>query len=623
MKKKDIKRISAESEQDFPKLLKRIRREENVYLEQLAEGLMSVSQLARIEKGQRPIPKNLRDRLLGRLGVASDLYENLLSVEDHEAWERQRDILCAVERRDTRRAQELVFAYEKEPPVNDRIKRQFCLVMQAEILRQQEADWCEIAACYADAVRCTVPDIECLCLEKKLLSIQEINMVLEYEFYHKGGDFAEKCKSLMTFVENAVYDDLSRVKVYPKIVYYYLQEIFSRTSGQSLELLKESLRTCDRAVEMLRDTGRAFFLLELLEMKIKILECMKQDLDEGTGQELDYRECTELARLLKELSKRFNVPAYMQDCTYLYQQRWVFYIGDVLRIRREMYGLTQKQLCEGICSPRTLRRAEKGEANMQREALGVLLRKLGLSKEFQRARLVTNDREVLKLQNEMLICRNNRDIDRCRIILKRIQEKVSREIPQNQQYLLELEATLDWLEKKISCEEYANKEDAALRCTLKIQDILGAKKIYLTELEVLCIRNKIHGLRGLEKRKYINFLLHFFDMYEKENILADCVSLYEFVIGYIASELGNMGEYHIALELDKKVLREDYACRRIWMMGILLYDICWTELEQEKAGGSLAEKNEMTECLIQSKLLSHFCKQNYHEKFFDDKINQL
>ena len=80
------------------------------------------------------------------------------------------------------------------------------------------------------------------------------------------------------------------------------------------------------------------------------------------------------------------MPAYMRDCVYLYQQRWVFYIGDVLRIRREMYGLTQKELCSGICSVKTLRRAEKKESNMQQAYLGALLRRLGLSKEFQRAR---------------------------------------------------------------------------------------------------------------------------------------------------------------------------------------------------------------------------------------------
>ena len=167
-----------DSDQDFHKFLKRVRREEKIYLEQLAEGLMTVSQLARIEKGQRPIPKNMRDRLLGRLGISSDLYENLLNIEDYAAWVHQRNILYAIERRDTLEAQALIDAYEKEAPVYDRIKQQFCLVMRAEVLRQQGADPGRTAACYDEAVRCTVPDIEHLCLEKKLLCIQEIDMIL-------------------------------------------------------------------------------------------------------------------------------------------------------------------------------------------------------------------------------------------------------------------------------------------------------------------------------------------------------------------------------------------------------------------------------------------------------------
>lgn len=41
---------------------------------------MSASQLAKIENGERPINKNIRDRLLERLGIAKELYENLLDL---------------------------------------------------------------------------------------------------------------------------------------------------------------------------------------------------------------------------------------------------------------------------------------------------------------------------------------------------------------------------------------------------------------------------------------------------------------------------------------------------------------------------------------------------------------
>lgn len=622
MQKKNVMRTPMDSDQDFHKFLKRVRREEKIYLEQLAEGLMTVSQLARIEKGQRPIPKNMRDRLLGRLGISSDLYENLLNIEDYAAWVHQRNILYAIERRDTLGAQALIDAYEKEAPVYDRIKQQFCLVMRAEVLRQQGADPSRTAACYDEAVRCTVPDIEHLCLEKKLLCIQEIDMILEYEFYHKGEDFAEKCRDLMTFVENAVYDDLSKVKVYPKIAFYYLREVSSKQDGWSKENWNEGLKVCNRAVEMLRDAGRAFFLLELLEIKSKILECMKTKTEDEKLQ-AEYEECTELTALLKKLSVECDVPAYMQDCTYLYQQRWVFYIGDVLRIRREMYGLTQKELSKGICSVRTLRRAEKKEANMQHALVSALLRKLGLSKEFQRARIVTNDREVLRLRDEILLARNNRDTKRCRELLKEIREKVSNTIPENQQYLIELEASLDWKEGKISKEEFVAREDKALQCTLAAKDFFHVDEIYLTEMEMMCIRKKMHGIEDFEKRKYINFLLHYFEECGKRCKLSDCVSMYEFMMIYVVNELGNMGEYKTAIYLDKKVLQEDLKSKRVWVIGNILYEYLWNEKEQSIKAGQNVNKEKMTEQLKQCILLSHFCKQTFYKNFYKDKLHQL
>lgn len=621
MQKKNVMRTPMDSDQDFHKFLKRVRREEKIYLEQLSEGLMTVSQLARIEKGQRPIPKNMRDRLLGRLGISSDLYENLLNIEDYAAWVHQRNILYAIERRDTLGAQALIDAYEKEAPVYDRIKQQFCLVMRAEVLRQQGADPGRTAACYDEAVRCTVPDIEHLCLEKKLLCIQEIDMILEYEFYHKGEDFAEKCRDLMTFVENAVYDDLSKVKVYPKIAFYYLREVSSKQDGWSKENWNEGLKVCNRAVEMLRDAGRAFFLLELLEIKSKILECMKTKTEDEKLQ-AEYEECTELTALLKKLSAECDVPAYMQDCTYLYQQRWVFYIGDVLRIRREMYGLTQKELSKGICSVRTLRRAEKKEANMQHALVSALLRKLGLSKEFQRARIVTNDREVLRLKREILVCRNNRNFEQCRKLFIQIREKISLDIPENRQYLADLEASLDWKEGKISKEEFAAREEKVLRCTLTAKDFFRADEIYLTEMEMMCIRKKIQGVDEAEKRKYMDFLLRYFKQCEEKDELSDCVSMYEYAMICVANELGNIGEHQSAINLDKKVLQEDLRSKRVWVVGNMLYDYLWNQKEQGTKGGERINKEKMTEQLKQCILLSHFCKQTFYEKFFGDKLYQ-
>ncbi|MDE7322646.1 MAG: helix-turn-helix domain-containing protein [Lachnospiraceae bacterium] len=614
---KDFQKAPLESDQDFANFLQRVRKERDIHFEQLAEGLMSISQLSRIEKGQRPVHKNMRDRLLGRLGIASDLYENLLDIDDYRAWECQRNILLAVEQRETQKAQRLIAEYERKMSSNSKLKQQFCLVMKAEALKQQNADSVEIGACYEKAVKMTVPKIEDLCLAKSLLSIQEINMVLEYEFYtkDKGRNFLEKSRALMAFVENTVYDELSKVKIYPKIAYYYLREVFSDQSRQTAGALNESLRICNQAIEMLRDTGRAFYLLELLEVKCKILEIIEEGTDE-------YRESRELENLLRKLYEEYGIPAYMQDCVYLYRQRWIFYIGDVLRIRRKMYGLTQEELCKGICATKTLRRTEKMERNMHQDLLKTLMRRLGLSKEYQRARLVTNDREVLKLRDELLICRNNHDIARCRDILNLMKEKLLLEIPENQQYIIELETSLDWMENKITKEELVIREEKALKCTLDIDKLFLADEIYLTEMEMSCIRKMIQGIEGEKKRRYINLLWRFFDCYEKKYVLSDYIAMYEFVMIRMASELANMGEFNIATDIDNKILKESLKCNRVWAVSNILYDILWNDKEQKEQSGQDLEKEKMTERLKQCILLSHFCKQTFEEKFYNNKLYQ-
>ncbi|MDE6916803.1 MAG: hypothetical protein K2P39_08410 [Lachnospiraceae bacterium] len=439
-------------------------------------------------------------------------------------------------------------------------------------------------------------------------------------------------------MENAVYDDLSKVKLYPKIVYYYLQEVFRGDAGQvhedhGLDNLPtevgqssgrqiqkcpgDSLTVCNRAIEMLRDTGRAYYLLELLEMRIRILECGARDCGEERQM---LQESRELAELLRNLYTAYEVPAYMQDCAYLYQQRWVFYIGDVLRIRRNMYGWTQQQLCDGICSAKTLRRTERMQANMQQDVQGLLLRRLGLSKEYQRTSLVTSDREVVKLNEKLAVCRNNHEIERTRMLLQQIENRISMKIPVNRQYVKELKASLDWMEGSISREEFVTREEEALQCTLDINNLFHKNEIYLTEMEMVCIRKIIQGLEGLEKRKYIDLIMHFFEPYEDKNMLSDCIIMYEYVMIHVASELGNMGELQFATEINQKVLKMSLKCRRVWEIGNSIYHILWNECEQMSRDKQTVEKEKMTERLKQCITLSHYCRQSFWEQFFRDKL---
>ena len=116
--------LQSEADQDFAKLLKNIRTEEKVSLDQLAMGLMSASQLVKIENGERPINKNIRDRLLERLGVAKELYENLLDLCDFEEWDYKKKILSAIQDKKTEDAYHFLTAYRVRLKENDKVNQQ-------------------------------------------------------------------------------------------------------------------------------------------------------------------------------------------------------------------------------------------------------------------------------------------------------------------------------------------------------------------------------------------------------------------------------------------------------------------------------------------------------------------
>lgn len=91
---------------------------------------------------------------------------------------------------------------------------------------------------------------------------------------------------------------------------------------------------------------------------------------------------------------------------------------------------------------------------------------------------------------------------------------------------------------------------------------------------------------------------------------------------YVASELGNMGEYQFATDLEKKILKESLMCKRVWVIDNILYNIAWNEGELQSKFRKSVDNEKMTEGIKQCVLLSHFCKQTFHEKFYYDKLHQ-
>ena len=557
----------SEADQDFAKLLKNIRTEEKVSLDQLAMGLMSASQLVKIENGERPINKNIRDRLLERLGVAKELYENLLDLCDFEEWDYKKKILSAIQNKKIEDAYRLLKEYKAHLRENDRINHQFILAMWGEVLKQEGASKEKIAECYRKAVILTIPDAEKVWWEKRPLSVLEMNLLLETQ--------------------------------------------------------TENLKICEKAIDKLRDAGRTYYLVELLEIEIQILETMPEDAvtehleKNGT----DRINAKELMSMIKNLYAEYEVPAYMQDCTYFYQQKWIFSMKDVLRTRREMFGLTQEQLCEGICSVKSLRRAEKGQTDMQRETLKKLLNRLGLSGQMQWSRLITSDREVIRMAEELADYINDRKFSVASKQLESLKSRIDLDIPQNKQYFLEKQALLEFEQGKVTREEFVKMEKEALECTLCAENLYRKENVYLTEREIICISNSWKGMEGKQKRESINLILRLYDYYALNNGLSQAISVYEIVTEAAVNELGNNGEHVRAEEIDRKSIKASLSCRRVWDIHYKIYDILWNEKKLMKKSGKRVSNNRMNTELKRCIIMSHYVKRYFYENVYKEKLS--
>lgn len=557
----------SEADQDFAKLLKNIRTEEKVSLDQLAMGLMSASQLVKIENGERPINKNIRDRLLERLGIAKELYENLLDLCDFEEWDYKKKILSAIQNKKIEDAYCLLKEYKAHLRENDRINHQFILAMWGEVLKQEGASKEKIAECYRKAVILTIPDAEKVWSEKRPLSVLEMNLLLETQ--------------------------------------------------------TENLKICEKAIDKLRDAGRTYYLVELLEIEIQILETMPEDAvtEHLEKNEADKINARELMSVIKNLYAEYEVPAYMQDCTYFYQQKWIFSMKDVLRTRRAMFGLTQEQLCEGICSVKSLRRSEKGQTDMQRETLKKILNRLGLSGQMQWSRLITSDREVIRMAEELTDYINDRKFSMASKQLESMKSRIDLDIPQNKQYFLEKQALLEFEQGKVTREEFVKMEKEALECTLRAENLYRKENVYLTEREIICISNSWKGMEGKEKKESINLILRLYDNYALNNGLSQAISVYEIVTEAAVNELGNNGEHVRAEEIDRKSIKASLSCRRVWDIHYKIYDILWNEKKLMKKSGKRVSNNRMNTELKRCIIMSHYVKRYFYENVYKEKLS--
>ena len=608
---------------DFPTLVRKAREIQHITLEDLCEGICSFSMIGRIERGERFPDKELRDRILARLGVCSDGYENFLFYEDYLVWKRKQGIVNAIEKSNYETAENLLKYYD-ETDETDKLGKQFELVMRAQMMQKRHEPPDLIAQMCEKAVKLTVPEIDERAVGELCLSVHELDMILEYTKYCHSEKLASRCEEILTYIKSDMFDIYSYVKIYPKVVYYlYI------STPEAVRDWTRTLKLCNDGIEQLRTAGRMYYLWELLEIKKEGMTKLyhkvgdskgaitKQTLENSIHTTAEWLEALDFVHNLCGTHRR------MESSCYLYQQKEAYCISDVIRRRREMLGLTKKKLCEGICSEKTIGRLEANKTKPHIEVVRLLFEKMNLSGEYQRLQVVTDDVRAFTVVNEIMRCNNNRDLAKTEKLLLGLEKYISMENPINKQYKERIEVIVKQRQGIMSKEEARKQLVKILEYTIPYEVVLKHCMKYLTNVEMQILLDIADNIGNTDLNVAFVAIENLCKQMEQDEGISEHIAVWETIMTHVANIYGNRGKYEKSNLISLTIMKECIYCYRMNTFALNLYIIAWNNGENAKNNNILIEKYQEEDYLNNCMVLCKMNKNSAKEKIVKQRLERL
>lgn len=610
-------------DKSFGELLQDLREKKNVTLDVLGAGLCDVGKLSRIENGKVEAEKLLRDRLLARLGVAAENYENFLYYSEYKDWRERQDIVYSILHHNQEEAKQRLERYHDGHSMEQPLEYQLYLSMLVQIRRMEGANREEQKELFRRALELTIPKEAVTGPIKLLLSVEELNLLLEYAFYNEEGFSTAWYEMLFSYVEGLSLDKLSLAKIYPKLVFYYCRKW--KLEEADREVLGRLLRFCNKAIEVLQKGNRMFYMWELLRIKEQMLQALiSQNTDKGERAVKQLKEwqqtCVNWYITLAEVYEEYGVAKETRDFCYIYLDMEAFCIGDVIRIRRKMFGMTMLQLSDGICSERTVSRLERNETEPHREIVRELFVRLNMSAEFCKRELITGSPEAIRMYGEVKRSSNKRDYDRAERLLEQIKSKVSLEIPENRQAIQRSELVIEKGRKKENKEEMdsrqlINRLKEILSNTIPYEVAVAPGEKYLTQNELSCLQNVINSADWTfhEMGQCISAM---YQLFERQRRAEECFDMYEFVMSTVSSKLGNRGEYDLSDEIAFNILKTSLEYRCIRNIAREMYDLLWNDEQRKKEQQPVKRDADVKKELMKCVRFSEICDNIHYIPYF-------
>ena len=602
---------------------------QSVGLSKLCDGLMSMGNLSRIKSGTRETDESIIKRLTDRLGMTFEDEGAYMFNNDYAEWQRRWRVIDAIECGRISEAGLLIDKYERMYG-RKVVREQFAKVMRIQCITSVESyeNMCssrmqEIVRLYMEALSLTIPVNALKNVRMFVLAIDELNMVLEYQFYRglEGGDITDikLLEDILKYLDGTRFSLSAKAKLYPKtVVYMYrmlaygrsMEVVFRDTDKKLMDML---YKYCERALDMLRENAVRYYLTEILEIRREFL------VNRYGGGESDrlLRQTNEWLSAIHSLCCEYDVWEHMTNSCYFYKENSVYNIGTVVRVRRNMLNMTMKDLYGGICSEKTLRNLEHNRAGTHRDIAEDLLAKLGLPAGYQRMGIITSKRSTIELYGKWKRLSREFKYEECREVMNELERQLSPHMI-NRQFIGLGKAIVAYGLKEMDYRTYIDKLCKILGETMDVDRILSSEDVYLSnnEKRMLFQISAKYKYNGDEERafKYMEpiyrKMIKCTDVEVQENIKD-----WNFYMTYTASILGSLERYDESDVISRKGIRSQLIYGDISELHCNIFSIAWNENKKNQ------NKKAYNDNLYQCMLWSQMCNDSFFEEMYRTRMN--
>ncbi len=574
------------------KWIETLRSRQRINRIDLGRGLCTEVDLRRIEERSQEPEKLLVDALMQRLGKSMNQYDLLLEDEEYDLLVRRQTIqkklrVAGRQEAKLREAELEIEEYEQKRGTDTVLQKQFLSLQRAELLRRRRVSWQEQwnMVCYGlqqtfDTTFWEVQKQEPahrLKLEKlkhQYLSTLEILLLTRYMILLELTGAEEEAENgyllLLAYAEQKRCD-IKECRIYYPLPAYHLAAYYARKGR-----FQQGLALLEKALEYLRGSkrqNRLFAKCFGLQLQLQRQQGLRQTA-EIEREERYLQVFCEIFAEQQEIWEENDYPLYLE--LYAHQ------VSRMVRERRELLGLTQAQLAEGICGVITVSRLERGSQAPHQWTRNQLLGRLGVSFLKYDGGIVTEDYADFERLGEVGKLYYAGNYAGARQLFEELCDRMDMSYATNR-YLEQYWMTrLRFAERELSDKERVELEWELLAQTLGSKEKQMQKTHTLTNIEREILRDVLWNNQVDDSVELYDFMKKHYDGMcdtEMEILFPELYITLLYCLGNEAFARGNTEE---ALGYVSEMLNKNSYMMSDWDLGTLYFLKGWILLKQGK-----------------------------------------